>query len=202
MNYLSEFLVIALTAIVMQNAVFTRGLGSSKDTVMLAGHRPILLFGGTLTLISVCSALLAWPLTQLIKRYRLNVTLGIRYTTSLVTLCCICFVFAVIFLTTRAYLPRLHYKLRTVAVPAAFNCAVLGAIVIGFSGDASFVKAIGFTFGSGIGYTIAMLMVYEGRRRIALSDVPKSFRGMPSLLLYIGIVSLAIYGLIGHQLPT
>ena len=79
---------------------------------------------------------------------------------------------------------------------------MLGTILIAFSGGYGFVKTVGFAFGSGIGYTAAPLLVREGRRRIALSDVPRAFRGLPIMLLYIGILSLAIYGLIGHQLPT
>ena len=35
MNVLSEFLIIALSAAVLQNAVFTRGLGSSKDLSLI-----------------------------------------------------------------------------------------------------------------------------------------------------------------------
>ena len=64
------------------------------------------------------------------------------------------------------------------------------------------MKTCGFAFGSGAGYTLALLLISEGRKRIALSDVPRAFRGLPVALIYIGILSLAIYGLIGHQLPT
>ena len=38
MNVLSEFLIIALSAAVLQNAVFTRGLGSSRDTPVSYTH--------------------------------------------------------------------------------------------------------------------------------------------------------------------
>lgn len=128
--------------------------------------------------------------------------LGIRYLTSISTLACVCVVFTLLYLVTRAWFPRIHYPLRRDAANAAFSCAVLGTILIAFSGGYGFVKTVGFAFGSGIGYTAALLLVREGRRRIALSDVPRAFRGLPIMLLYIGILSLAIYGLIGHQLPT
>ena len=76
------------------------------------------------------------------------------------------------------------------------------SLLIAFSGSYGLVQTVGFALGSGIGYTLAILLLCEGRRRIALSDVPRAFRGMPVMLLYAGILSLAIYGLIGHQLPT
>ena len=33
-----------------------------------------------------------------------------------------------------------------------------------------------------------------------MSKVPRAFRGLPILLIYIGILSLALYGLLGHPL--
>lgn len=56
MNVLSEFLIIALSAAVLQNAVFTRGLGSSRDTLMMGAPRRIFAFGAALTFITVVSA--------------------------------------------------------------------------------------------------------------------------------------------------
>ena len=55
----------------------------------------------------------------------------------------------------------------------------------------------GFGFGSGVGYLVAVLVVDEGRRRLRSKDIPHIFRGLPSVLIYIGILSLAIYGLVG-----
>uniref|UniRef100_UPI0040299D9A Rnf-Nqr domain containing protein n=1 Tax=Gemmiger qucibialis TaxID=2997294 RepID=UPI0040299D9A len=56
-------------------------------------------------------------------------------------------------------------------------------------------RAVGF--GSGVGYLVAVLVVDEGRRRLRSKDIPHIFRGLPSELIYIGILSLAIYGLVG-----
>ena len=44
---------------------------------------------------------------------------------------------------------------------------------------------------------VAVLVVDEGRRRLRSKDIPHIFRGLPSVLIYIGILSLAIYGLVG-----
>ena len=41
-------------------------------------------------------------------------------------------------------------------------------------------------------------IVREGRRRLRSKDVPAIFQGLPSSLIYVGILSLAIYGLVGH----
>ena len=202
MTYISEFLIAAFTAAILQNAVFARGLGSSGEMLALTKPPGILRIGAILIYIVTLSAALAWPLNYLLRLYRLSSRLGIRYLSSITTLLCICLVFALTYAVTRAWLPRLHYALRPLALPAALNTAVLGAILLAFSGGYGYLKTCGFAFGSGAGYTLALLLISEGRKRIALSDVPRAFRGLPVALIYIGILSLAIYGLIGHQLPT
>ena len=39
----------------------------------------------------------------------------------------------------------------------------------------------------------------EPARRLLSKDIPVIFKGLPSSLIYMGILSLAIYGLVGHS---
>ena len=66
----------------------------------------------------------------------------------------------------------------------------------------SLSSTLGYGIGTGIGYMLALLLIYFGRRRLELIALPRAFKGLPILLLYIGLISLAVYGMIGHQLPT
>lgn len=83
------------------------------------------------------------------------------------------------------------------AAGATFNCCVLGTLLVAASQNYNLLQSIGFGFGSGVGYLVAVLVVDEGRRRLRSKDIPHIFRGLPSVLIYIGILSLAIYGLVG-----
>ena len=64
----------------------------------------------------------------------------------------------------------------------------------------SLPQTVGFCLGSGAGYTLATLIVAEGQRKLKNRSVPASFQGLPVTLLYIGILSLCIYGFTGYQL--
>ena len=77
------------------------------------------------------------------------------------------------------------------------HCCVLGTLLVAASQNYNLLQSIGFGFGSGVGYLVAVLVVDEGRRRLRSKDIPHIFRGLPSVLIYIGILSLAIYGLVG-----
>ena len=55
--------------------------------------------------------------------------------------------------------------------------------------------------GTGIGFTLASYTVRIAFEHLSSNAVPESFRGFPITLIYIGLVSLALYGVIGHELP-
>ena len=219
MSQIAEFLTITFIAIVFQNAVMTRGLGSSREVLLFSSNRKILWFGGLLTCYLFFSGLLSWPFYRFLRGSAIGSPRGTLYFYSITTLLCCCAVFAAMFYVTRAFLPRIHYYFRNMRVLLLLNCAVLGSILVVFRsgetilksynfipassvGYTTLVQTLGFCIGSGIGYTAALILVNEGRRRLSLSDVPKAFKGLPATLLYVGIFSLAIYGLTGHSLPT
>lgn len=47
-----------------------------------------------------------------------------------------------------------------------FNCCVLGTLLVAASQNYNLLQSIGFGFGSGVGYLVAVLVVDEGRRRL------------------------------------
>ena len=80
--------------------------------------------------------------------------------------------------------------------------ALFGALYVTAYQEFHFFRITGYALGSGLGYTLALVIIYFARKRLAISPVPRSFRGLPILLIYLGLISLALYGLIGHRLPT
>ena len=60
------------------------------------------------------------------------------------------------------------------------------------------LQCFAFSLGSGLGYVFAVYIVREGRRRLRSKAVPSIFQGLPSSMIYIGVLSLAIYALVGH----
>ena len=83
----------------------------------------------------------------------------------------------------------------------SFNCAVLGALLLSSQANLKLSGYIGFGIGTGVGFTFATYLVYIAYERLNSASIPKAFRGFPITLFYIGILSLAVYGMIGHELP-
>ena len=96
---------------------------------------------------------------------------------------------------------RLQNAKQVVAVlpMATFNSAVMGMLLITATQSFTLLQTLGFALGSGVGYMMAVVIVTEGQRKLRSRSVPAAFKGLPVTLLYIGILSLAIYGFTGHR---
>lgn len=84
---------------------------------------------------------------------------------------------------------------------AAFNCAVMGTLFTvsgraeSFPGTFGFFGYISFGFEAGIGFILVALILTAAFGRLTSSKVPASFRGFPAMLVYLGIISMAVYSL-------
>lgn len=81
-----------------------------------------------------------------------------------------------------------------------FNNAVFGAMALSFYNNLAGIDAWIYGLGIGLGFLLAVFLLHLGRKCLAVCNIPKSFRGLPAELVYVGILSLAFYGLVGHQL--
>ncbi len=100
---------------------------------------------------------------------------------------------------------------------SAFNCAVMGTLYLCFSPDqftrdavmpAEFLglqfyfddrlsplRALLFGLQTGLGFLLASLMLLAVRKRLYSEEVPAAFRGFPAVLVYIGLISMAVHAI-------
>ena len=90
-----------------------------------------------------------------------------------------------------------RYKFHTAI---AFGFLPMGVLLVAGFGNGGLVTSLVGAAGSGAGYLLAMLLCWTIRERLDFCDIPKAFRGAPILFIYLGLISLALFGLVGHQL--
>lgn len=193
---LAEFFVLAATAIFAENAVFSRGLGMSRMIRMPVDAVSRTRFCLIVTAMSTACTGIGWWLNRFIREAEYAI-----FIRPMLYIGLICVLYCAVWLLGRKFWPKFFAGLRGDLAMATFNCAVLGPALLASQSSFTFPKALGFGLGSGIGYLGAVLLVGQVRQRLELCDVPKAFRGFPITLVYIGLLSLALYGLIGHRLP-
>ena len=49
---------------------------------------------------------------------------------------------------------------------------------------------------AGTGFILAAFILMAAYKRLCSKDVPAAFRGFPSMLVYLGIISMAVYALL------
>ncbi|HOF40516.1 MAG TPA: RnfABCDGE type electron transport complex subunit A [Candidatus Hydrogenedentes bacterium] len=77
------------------------------------------------------------------------------------------------------------------------NCAILAVALFQTMREYSFVQAVVFSFGGGVGFTLALIIMSGLREQLDLADVPSVVKGAAITLMLAGILSLAFMGFAG-----
>ncbi len=190
----AQFFLYALLAIFSQNAVFARGLGLSRLVHLVEDEATSnKVFAAELFLLQLFTAPLAFYanqlLTPLVQRSLVR---------PLAYLVCIALVAGLLYLIITLVCKKPDNLWVQILPIAAFNAGVVGTLLIATKQEYTLVQSIAFGLGSGIGYSMAVAIVTEAQRKLRARAVPDPFKGLPITLIYIGILSLAIYAFTGH----
>ena len=198
MTYLAELSTAFMTALALENLLFARAI----DIPRLYDRRSIqqiVYIGLTLTVINAVGA---------IPSYFVNRFLGSKPPLSdfmtPAQLCVNILVLLVIYFLIRRFSPKLFSRVGESLPFYGVNCVTLGTLMVAsrMSSSTNFFSFFGYCVGAGVGFMVALLLLWSVRQRLSMTRIPKTFRGLPITLLSLGIISLALFGLLGNQLPA
>ena len=112
--------------------------------------------------------------------------------------------FCAAYFLLQKYVPKVFELVKGYLPYAAINCGTLGSLLLAAK-DAdinTLGKAWAYHLGAGVGYTLAMLLLWSLRQRLSSCNASKSFRGLPLEMITAGLIALALVGLSGYQLPA
>ncbi len=186
---ISELFSFFITIALLQNIVLTTGFGSSSMLRVVRKPRTVWLFSAMLTVFSVLTVVIAYPLDKLCGTAITNFWRPLM----LVGIDAILYILAVILL--RRFWPTFHNRVSYAMPLAAFNSLVIGiAMISNVQFSSTLLGTLGLAIGACLGFALLTFLVDEGIERLDNPDMPDAFRGMPSTLLYIGILALAMMG--------
>ena len=102
--------------------------------------------------------------------------------------------------------PSLYQALGIFLPLITTNCTVLGVAINVVTKEFTFGQAahmlnlgeaVLYAFATSVGYGLAMVLFAGMREQLALSSVPKSFRGIPIALITVSILAMAFMGFSG-----
>ncbi len=197
MTYILQFLSMMLTALFIENIIFTRALGTSWMFYLIKRPKEILRYTLMLAAAVTLAGIIGYPIRGLIydTEYR-HVLVPIMYIAVLSV------VYIAAYFFVKKVLPNQFEHFGMNFGVAVFNCAALGSLLIPSGERLDLISTIGYGIGMSFGFGLAVIIMGYGLERLEYCRVPKIFKGVPIALIYLGLLSLAFYGLVGHQLPT
>lgn len=98
----------------------------------------------------------------------------------------------------RGAAPRFFEAHGQLLAQAAANTAVAAVALSQETLGLGWAGCAGFALGTGVAFLIAVLLLEQALRVCANPDMPRAFSGLPGVLVYIGILSMAFAGFSGN----
>lgn len=163
------------------------------------------------------------PFLGVSKKTQSSVGMGLAVTFVIMTASCVCWILytfvleplSIGFLSTIAFIlviaslvqlldivlkklsPTLYGSLGVYLALITTNCAVLGTANSVVAQGLDFFQTLMTGVATGLGFTLALVLMAGIREKQALYNVPTPFRGFPIALVTAGIMAMAFYGLSG-----
>ncbi len=93
--------------------------------------------------------------------------------------------------------PALYYKLGIYLALIVTNCIILAVPLLNADENYSLFESMALALGSGLGFSMALIIMASIREKLELADVPKSFQGLPISFVLTGLIALAFLGFSG-----
>jgi len=192
MSNFKALVVILMSAVITNNYVLSRFLGIcpflgvSKKLDQATGMSIAVIF------VMLLATAVTWP----IQYYVLD-RLGLGYMQTIVFILVIASLVQIVEMILKKYLPALHTALGVYLPLITTNCAVLGVTILNIDEGYTFLEAMVNSFGSGLGFFLAMVLFSGVRSRIENCNPPESFQGLPITLVAASIVSVSFFGFSG-----
>lgn len=186
---MTQFIVILLSAVFVNNYVLSRFLGIcpflgvSKKLDSATGMSLAVIF------VMLMATAATWPI-----QHFLLVPNDLGYLQTIVFILVIAALVQLVEIVLKRYIPSLHKSLGVYLPLITTNCAVLGVTILNITEDYDFLQSMVNSLGSGLGFFLAMVMFSGVRSKIEGSDVPESFKGLPVTLIAASITSLSFLG--------
>ncbi|MFU0832066.1 MAG: Electron transport complex protein RnfA [Oscillospiraceae bacterium] len=187
----------AFLAVGVENLLFSGGVGFSRALRAAQRRESIGVYALLITWFSLLSMLFGiWLKPVLPAAYGPKMILRSSYLAAAAVAA-----YVITYLLARFLLPiRFMKKISVFLAPAAVNTVVLAMPYVQWYLALKPEEAIGYALGTGAAFYLASVVLSYAEEKCRNPDIPSSFQGLPALILYIGILSMAFAGFAGSKI--
>ena len=192
MENVKDLLVLLVASSLVSNVVLSQFLGLcpflgvSKKTNTAAGMGVAVIF-----VITLASAVAGVIYKYVLQRFH------VEYLETIVFILVIAALVQFVEMFLRKAMPALYQALGVYLPLITTNCAVLGVALTNVQKEYGILTGVVNGFATAVGFTIAIIILAGIREKLEHNDIPKPFRGMPTVLLTAGLMAIAFCGFSG-----
>ena len=187
-----KLLLIFISASLINNFVLTYFLGICPFVGVSNKTENALNMGLATTFVMTLTAAATWPVY-----YYILVKYNVPYLQYAAFIIIIAALVQFVEMYIRKSSPSLYRALGIYLPLITTNCAVLGLALFMVMREYNYIESIVFGFATGVGFTLAILMMSGIREELEFADIPKPFQGISITLIIAGMMALAFMGFAG-----
>lgn len=184
--------VIFIASIFTKNMILSNFLGMCSFIAVSNEIKTSLGLGQAVTFVLTFTTILNYFIY-----YNILVPLNLEYLRFIVFIITIAAFVQLVEMIVERYLPNLYYALGIFLPLITVNCAILGVSLFMVIRKYTLLQSIGFSLGSGIGWTLAIVALAGIKQKLKRASVPKGLEGPGITIIVIGLMALAFVGFSG-----
>jgi electron transport complex protein RnfA len=188
----SEFILLVIGAILVNNILLVQFLGNCP--FLGVSRRMETATGMAFSVVFVMT--LAGIFTWMVQTYIL-VPLKLEYLQTVFFILVIASLVQLVEMFLQKTFPALYQALGIFLPLITTNCAILGIALIIAIKEYTFLQTVIYSFGSAVGYGLALILFTGIREQLEVSTLPDFMKGTASGMLTAGLLSLAFFGFAG-----
>ena len=189
---MNELITIFISMAFINNIVFVRYLGLCPYFGVSKKTGPALGMGLAVIFVMLIASAATW----LINHYIL-IPFNVEFMNIVIFILVISSLVQIIELFIKRTSAALYNSLGIFLALITTNCAVLFVTMWNAKHDYTFIESIVSALASGIGFTLALILMSGIRERLEIADCPKSMKGLPIAFIAAMMLSLGLIGLGG-----
>ena len=186
---ITGLLSIFLAAILTNNYILCKFLGICPFLGVSKKLDTAVSMSAAVIVVMVVATAVTWPIQTLLLD-----PLGLGYLQTIVFILIIAALVQFIETFMKKNMPPLYQALGVYLPLITTNCAVLGVTTLNISSGYNYIESLINSFGSGVGFLVAMVLFAGVRGRLETADIPKSLQGLPITLVSASIVACSFLG--------
>jgi Na+-transporting NADH:ubiquinone oxidoreductase subunit E len=185
-------IVILIAAILTNNILLTNFLGMCSFIACSGQIGTALGLGTAVTFVLTMTTMINYAIYHLVL-----VPVGLGHLQFIVFIAVIAAFVQFVEMFVERFSPKLYFALGIFLPLITVNCAILGASLFMVIRNYNFVQSVGFGFGAGVGWALAIVLMAGLRQKMKYSDIPEPFRGVPIAMIVTCVLAMAFMGFAG-----